>query len=102
MFYRTQTGAKNGDDGGGLGPLVIPTNRNDRHRYPYKHLILHLVSKSFLRFHHRNFPDTLGRLEWTLRRNLSTTFTKFARAKIIAASILLSDTLPFGRLCGWL
>jgi hypothetical protein len=50
---------RDGDDGGGVGPLVIIlTNHNDRHRHPYKHSILDLVSKRFFRFYHRNFPDT--------------------------------------------
>ena len=47
----------------GLGcTLVIPTNRNDRHRHHTKHKILRLVSKRFSRFHHGNFPDTLAYL----------------------------------------
>jgi hypothetical protein len=37
MVYGTQTAQRDDDDGGGLGPLVIPTNRNDRHRHLYKH-----------------------------------------------------------------
>jgi hypothetical protein len=87
MFYGTQTAQRDGDDGGGLGPLVITptittviaTHTNIEFSTRFRNVLYDFTIGIF--------PITLRHLEWTLRRNLITAFTKPAPAKINVVSI---------------